>query len=96
MHWVPYSNFCTPCKFNFDIIMKFETLEVSSTYPNLGITITPHHHHQLVCRRYECTFLTFNRNISLTTQYFLIKPIWNRNFKKVYKTETGAFYIPFK
>ncbi|XP_045501939.1 carbohydrate sulfotransferase 11 isoform X1 [Colias croceus] len=27
MHWTPYTNFCTPCKFNFDIILKFETLD---------------------------------------------------------------------
>ncbi|CAH2089509.1 unnamed protein product [Euphydryas editha] len=27
MHWTPYTAFCTPCKFNFDIILKFETLD---------------------------------------------------------------------
>ncbi|XP_038210957.1 carbohydrate sulfotransferase 11 isoform X2 [Zerene cesonia] len=27
MHWTPYTNFCTPCKFNFDVILKFETLD---------------------------------------------------------------------
>ncbi|XP_039759489.1 carbohydrate sulfotransferase 11 isoform X2 [Pararge aegeria] len=27
MHWTPYSDFCTPCKFNFDVILKFETLD---------------------------------------------------------------------
>ncbi|XP_013187507.1 carbohydrate sulfotransferase 11 isoform X1 [Amyelois transitella] len=27
MHWTPYSRFCTPCKFNFDVILKFETLD---------------------------------------------------------------------
>ncbi|XP_053614420.1 carbohydrate sulfotransferase 11 isoform X2 [Plodia interpunctella] len=27
MHWTPYSGFCTPCKFNFDVILKFETLD---------------------------------------------------------------------
>lgn len=29
MHWTPYTTFCTPCKFNFDVILKFETLDVS-------------------------------------------------------------------
>lgn len=29
MHWTPYTGFCTPCKFNFDVILKFETLDVS-------------------------------------------------------------------
>ncbi|XP_021182044.1 carbohydrate sulfotransferase 11 isoform X2 [Helicoverpa armigera] len=27
MHWTPYTTFCTPCKFNFDVILKFETLD---------------------------------------------------------------------
>ncbi|XP_045523204.1 carbohydrate sulfotransferase 11-like isoform X1 [Pieris brassicae] len=27
MHWTPYTSFCTPCKFNFDVILKFETLD---------------------------------------------------------------------
>ncbi|XP_046970130.1 carbohydrate sulfotransferase 11 isoform X2 [Vanessa cardui] len=27
MHWTPYTDFCTPCKFNFDVILKFETLD---------------------------------------------------------------------
>ncbi|KAL0869871.1 hypothetical protein ABMA27_006075 [Loxostege sticticalis] len=27
MHWTPYTGFCTPCKFNFDVILKFETLD---------------------------------------------------------------------
>ncbi|XP_059060946.1 carbohydrate sulfotransferase 11 isoform X1 [Achroia grisella] len=27
MHWTPYTDFCTPCKFNFDVIIKFETLD---------------------------------------------------------------------
>ncbi|KAJ2948512.1 hypothetical protein O0L34_g7762 [Tuta absoluta] len=27
MHWTPYTDFCTPCKFDFDVILKFETLD---------------------------------------------------------------------
>ncbi|KAL4714995.1 hypothetical protein ACJJTC_003146 [Scirpophaga incertulas] len=27
MHWTPYTGFCTPCKFNFDVVLKFETLD---------------------------------------------------------------------
>ncbi|XP_072942378.1 carbohydrate sulfotransferase 11 isoform X2 [Epargyreus clarus] len=27
MHWTPYTDFCTPCKVNFDVILKFETLD---------------------------------------------------------------------
>ncbi|XP_048483818.1 carbohydrate sulfotransferase 11 isoform X2 [Plutella xylostella] len=27
MHWTPYTGFCTPCKFYFDVILKFETLD---------------------------------------------------------------------
>ncbi|XP_028169916.1 carbohydrate sulfotransferase 11 isoform X2 [Ostrinia nubilalis] len=27
MHWTPYTDFCTPCQFNFDVILKFETLD---------------------------------------------------------------------
>jgi hypothetical protein len=29
MHWTPITNFCTPCQVDFDIIMKFETLQVN-------------------------------------------------------------------
>lgn len=32
MHWTPYSSFCTPCKFNFDVILKFETLDEDQRY----------------------------------------------------------------
>ena len=28
MHWSPITQFCTPCQVNFDVIMKFETLQV--------------------------------------------------------------------
>lgn len=27
MHWIPITEFCTPCQIKFDIIAKFETLE---------------------------------------------------------------------
>lgn len=30
MHWAPIAEFCTPCHLHFEIIAKFETLEVSS------------------------------------------------------------------
>lgn len=29
-HWAPITKFCTPCQVNFDIIIKFETLNVKS------------------------------------------------------------------
>jgi len=29
MHWAPITHFCTPCQVDFDIIMKFETLQVN-------------------------------------------------------------------
>ncbi|KAJ8717876.1 hypothetical protein PYW07_005806 [Mythimna separata] len=32
MHWTPYTTFCTPCKFNFDVILKFETLDEDQKY----------------------------------------------------------------
>ncbi|XP_026321134.1 carbohydrate sulfotransferase 11 isoform X3 [Hyposmocoma kahamanoa] len=32
MHWTPYNEFCTPCKFNFDVILKFETLDEDQRY----------------------------------------------------------------
>ncbi|KAJ0174152.1 hypothetical protein K1T71_010298 [Dendrolimus kikuchii] len=32
MHWTPYTDFCTPCKFNFDVILKFETLDEDQRY----------------------------------------------------------------
>lgn len=32
MHWTPYTSFCTPCKFNFDVILKFETLDEDQRY----------------------------------------------------------------
>lgn len=32
MHWTPYTEFCTPCKFNFDVILKFETLDEDQRY----------------------------------------------------------------
>ncbi|CAB3228835.1 unnamed protein product [Arctia plantaginis] len=32
MHWTPYSSFCTPCKFHFDVILKFETLDEDQQY----------------------------------------------------------------
>lgn len=28
VHWAPYAPFCTPCHYEFDVIAKFETLEV--------------------------------------------------------------------
>lgn len=32
MHWVPITEFCTPCQIKFDIIAKFETLEEDQRY----------------------------------------------------------------
>ncbi|PSN58011.1 hypothetical protein C0J52_08108 [Blattella germanica] len=32
MHWTPISQFCTPCQVDFDIIMKFETLQEDQNY----------------------------------------------------------------
>ncbi|KOB67890.1 Chondroitin 4-sulfotransferase, partial [Operophtera brumata] len=32
MHWTPYTDFCTPCRFAFDIILKFETLDEFVAY----------------------------------------------------------------
>ncbi|KAG6452009.1 carbohydrate sulfotransferase 11 isoform X2 [Manduca sexta] len=32
MHWTPYTHFCTPCRINFDVILKFETLEDDQKY----------------------------------------------------------------
>lgn len=29
VHWAPYTPFCTPCNYDFDVIAKFETLEVN-------------------------------------------------------------------
>lgn len=29
MHWTPVLQFCTPCQVRFDIIVKFETLQVT-------------------------------------------------------------------
>lgn len=28
MHWTPITEFCTPCQVEFDIIMKFDSLNV--------------------------------------------------------------------
>jgi hypothetical protein len=33
MHWTPVTHFCTPCQVDFDIIMKFETLQVNNFIP---------------------------------------------------------------
>lgn len=32
MHWVPITEFCTPCQIKFDIIAKFETLDEDQRY----------------------------------------------------------------
>ncbi|XP_055608775.1 carbohydrate sulfotransferase 11 [Uranotaenia lowii] len=32
MHWVPVTNFCTPCFFHYDVIAKFETLDEDQNY----------------------------------------------------------------
>lgn len=32
MHWVPITQFCTPCQIKFDIIAKFETLTEDQRY----------------------------------------------------------------
>ncbi|XP_069681691.1 carbohydrate sulfotransferase 11-like isoform X2 [Periplaneta americana] len=32
MHWTPITHFCTPCQVDFDIIMKFETLQEDQNY----------------------------------------------------------------
>ncbi|XP_073953775.1 carbohydrate sulfotransferase 11 isoform X2 [Choristoneura fumiferana] len=32
MHWTPYTDFCTPCKFEFDVVLKFETLDEDQRY----------------------------------------------------------------
>lgn len=32
MHWVPITQFCTPCQIKFDIIAKFETLNEDQRY----------------------------------------------------------------
>ncbi|XP_063385983.1 carbohydrate sulfotransferase 13 [Cydia fagiglandana] len=32
MHWTPYTDFCTPCKFDFDVVLKFETLDEDQRY----------------------------------------------------------------
>ncbi|KAF6217200.1 hypothetical protein GE061_001554 [Apolygus lucorum] len=32
MHWATMTEFCTPCQINFDIIIKFETLEEDQMY----------------------------------------------------------------
>jgi len=32
MHWTPITQFCTPCQVDFDIIMKFETLQEDQNY----------------------------------------------------------------
>ncbi|KDR09457.1 Carbohydrate sulfotransferase 11 [Zootermopsis nevadensis] len=32
MHWAPITHFCTPCQVDFDIIMKFETLQEDQNY----------------------------------------------------------------
>lgn len=32
MHWTPYTDFCTPCRFAFDVILKFETLDEDQRY----------------------------------------------------------------
>lgn len=32
MHWIPITQFCTPCLIKFDIIAKFETLNEDQRY----------------------------------------------------------------
>lgn len=32
MHWIPITQFCTPCLIKFDIIAKFETLNQDQRY----------------------------------------------------------------
>ncbi|XP_023727939.1 carbohydrate sulfotransferase 11 isoform X2 [Cryptotermes secundus] len=32
MHWTPITHFCTPCQVDFDIILKFETLQEDQNY----------------------------------------------------------------
>lgn len=32
MHWVPITEFCSPCLIKFDIIAKFETLDEDQRY----------------------------------------------------------------
>lgn len=32
MHWVPITEFCTPCQIKFDVVAKFETLDEDQRY----------------------------------------------------------------
>lgn len=32
MHWVPITEFCTPCQIKFDVVAKFETLGDDQRY----------------------------------------------------------------
>ncbi|XP_075215151.1 carbohydrate sulfotransferase 11-like [Lycorma delicatula] len=32
MHWIPMTEFCTPCQIDFDVIAKFETLQEDQKY----------------------------------------------------------------
>lgn len=32
MHWIPITQFCTPCQIKFDVIAKFETLNEDQRY----------------------------------------------------------------
>lgn len=45
MHWIPITEFCTPCQIRFDIIAKFETLDEDQRFliekANLRKLITP-------------------------------------------------------
>lgn len=47
MHFIPITNFCTPCQVKFDVILKFETLEEDQRYliEKAGLTgiIKPEH-----------------------------------------------------